>query len=78
MVLTLQTDDGFEFETTREGRAVRCVCRRHGREAILEITYGWDHDPDTIPTELIELYARNGWEAGERIARRQRGDRRSA
>jgi hypothetical protein len=77
-VVTLQTADGFEFETTREGRAVRCVCRRDGREAILKITYGWDHDPDTIPTELIELYAKNGWEAGERIERRkrERGDHR--
>lgn len=62
---TLNTSDGFEFETTVDGSAIRCVCRKDAVESVALFTPG--HKVAPVPIELIELVARNAWEAGRRV-----------
>lgn len=62
---TFRTLDGFEFETTQEGRTIRCVCRKDGVESMASFTLGEGAEP--VPVELIELVARNAWEVGQSI-----------
>lgn len=68
---TFRTTDGFEFETTQEGRTIRCVCRRNGIESVASVTHAEGGDP--VPIELIELAARNALICGRLLAKSKDG-----
>ena len=57
---TFRTLDGFEFETTREGATIRCVCRKDGVESVAALTLEENAEP--VPLECIEIVARSAWE----------------
>jgi len=71
-VPNVRTDDGFEFEMTREDRTIRCVCRRDGRESSVTIECGWAIGSESVQTEQVELIARGAWLAGQRLGRLRR------
>lgn len=64
-VAILKNEDGFEFETVRKGRTMRCVCRGKGRQASVEVRCEPPDDPDLIQSEQLELLALNCWHAGK-------------
>lgn len=57
------TTDPFAFETSREGRAIRCICRRNGREASVQVKCD---DPASIRDAQVKKLARSWWLAAHR------------
>ncbi|MCW5776503.1 MAG: hypothetical protein KIS87_08705 [Phycisphaeraceae bacterium] len=65
----LRTDDGFEFETTREGHFVTCVCRREGYDVSVWFDCKREAVPALITTEQMEVLALSLWNAGMKLSR---------
>jgi hypothetical protein len=67
---TLRTADGYEFETTRSGREVRCDCRKDGLEVYVVFGAAPGREVE-IPQERIELFAATTWRAVAWLQRRR-------